>query len=77
MTESLKRARELLRQVGGYQYEGQQFEQDARICAEVLDAWAQEARLEEARWWDEHCIAEDESQATAQASRIASLEQRK
>jgi len=41
-----------------------------RIVAQAV----RQARLGEAKWWDKNSNAEDEAQATAQASRLAALE---
>src|SRR5437764_13339993 len=40
----------------------------------LLAEAVRQARLDEAKWWDKNSNAEDEAQATAQASRIAYLE---
>ena len=45
----------------------------SKIIALLAEA-VRQARLDEAKWWDKNSNAEDEAQATAQASRLADLE---
>jgi hypothetical protein len=82
MTEAtLKRARELAYKWGVRycrHFKGAYCE----ICTAIdlttaLDAWAQEARLEEAKWWhDFHCGERHRLKDCLCCQRIASLEQR-
>jgi hypothetical protein len=74
MTDALKRARELVERWASQistGSPGELWQLDEPLAA-ALDAWAQEARLEEAKWW----MAHKYSYGIVRKERLAALEQR-